>query len=340
MSSAVIFGGCGFIGLYYAEELINQKSYDKIYLVDIKEPEDDFGKSKYKNILATGKVNFLKKDIRENLNDLDINESVNIILNFAAVHREPGHLDHEYFDTNLKGAENICSFSNHHKCNNIIFLSSIAVYGAGDHEKNEETKKLPNTAYGKSKLSAEKIHILWQNADKENRILSICRSGVIFGPGEKGNVARLVSIIKKKLFFFMGNKNIKKAGIYIKELLNILIWVNQKQLSKKIPNIALYNATLFPCPTLEDYSKSISKNLDYSDNFFSIPYFFINSLIILSSFITKNLSSKNNYNYTRLKKLFRSNAIKPSFLLNKKYTFKYDLNSSMEDWKKMNPSDW
>jgi nucleoside-diphosphate-sugar epimerase len=137
MSSAVIFGGCGFIGLYYAEELINQKSYDKIYLVDIKEPEDDFGKSKYKNILATGKVNFLKKDIRENLNDLDINESVNIILNFAAVHREPGHLDHEYFDTNLKGAENICSFSNHHKCNNIIFLSSIAVYGAGDHEKNE-----------------------------------------------------------------------------------------------------------------------------------------------------------------------------------------------------------
>ena len=110
----------------------------------------------------------------------------------------------------------------------------------------------------------------------------------------------------------MGNKNIKKAGIYIKELLNILIWVNQKQLSEKIPNIALYNATLFPCPTLEDYSKSISKNL----------------------------SSKNNYNYTRLKKLFRSNAIKPSFLLNKKYPFKYDLNTSMKDWKKMNPSDW
>ena len=51
MSSAVIFGGCGFIGLYYAEELINQKSYNKIYLVDIKEPEDDFGQSKYKNIL-------------------------------------------------------------------------------------------------------------------------------------------------------------------------------------------------------------------------------------------------------------------------------------------------
>ena len=54
------------------------------------------------------------------------------------------------------------------------------------------------------------------------------------------------------------------------------------------------------------------------------------------SFITKNLKSSSNFSYVRLKKLFRSNSIKPNFLLDMKYPFKYDLSTSMEDWKKTN----
>ena len=59
---------------------------------------------------------------------------------------------HEYFETNVEGSKNICNFADHTTCKNIIFTSSIAVYGTGDYEKNETTKLTPSSAYGKSKL--------------------------------------------------------------------------------------------------------------------------------------------------------------------------------------------
>ena len=34
-----------------------------------------------------------------------------MIFNFAAVHRTPGHEDHEYFETNIRGAENVVTFA-------------------------------------------------------------------------------------------------------------------------------------------------------------------------------------------------------------------------------------
>ena len=33
------------------------------------------------------------------------------VFNFAAVHRTPGHEDHEYFETNINGAENVVAFA-------------------------------------------------------------------------------------------------------------------------------------------------------------------------------------------------------------------------------------
>jgi len=340
MNSAVIFGGCGFIGLYLAEKALDLNLFDNLYLVDIKEPEDNFCKLKYQKLLSSGKVKFLKKDVRKNLKDIAIDGNLTTILNFAAIHREPGHQDYEYGETNINGAKNICDFAKFNNCENIIFTSSIAVYGIGEHEKNETTPTKPSTPYGKSKLESEKVHINWYKEDSANRILSICRPGVVFGAGEKGNVTRLVKFIKKKLFFYMNNKNLKKGGLYIKELINMLIWVNEKQINKKIPNLALYNACMHPCPTIEDFAINISKKVNHSGNFFSLPTFIINFFLFLSFIYTKVLRKNNSLNYYRLIKLFRSNTISPLYLIKNKYNFKYDLNSSFDDWKKFNPKDW
>ena len=46
------------------------------------------------------------------------------------------------------------NFADSVNCKNIIFTSSISVYGSGDHEKDENTKPYPDTPYGKSKLEA------------------------------------------------------------------------------------------------------------------------------------------------------------------------------------------
>lgn len=79
-----------------------------------------------------------------------------IIFNFAAVHRTPGHEDHEYFETNIRGAENVVAFAERHGIKQIVFTSSIAPYGPSEELKSEDTLPTPNSAYGISKLVAEK----------------------------------------------------------------------------------------------------------------------------------------------------------------------------------------
>lgn len=339
MKNVVLFGGCGFIGLNYAEHLFNLKKYDQIFLIDLKKPTNKFLKNKFLYLQKTKKVFFFFSDVRNNLNNLKI-DNIDLILDFAAIHREPGHLDNEYFDTNVIGSQNIINFAKYKNCNNIIFISSISVYGPGDHEKKEQTITKPNTPYGKSKLQAEKKYINWHKENQLNRILTICRPGVVFGPGENGNVTRLIKAVKSRKFLYMGNKNLKKAGIYVKELVSILHWVNRKQKKKELNNFELLNGAFFPCPSLVNYVDAILFSLNEKYYFISIPQKLIKFFIFLTSYITKNISPKSNYNYVRLNKLFRSNFVVPQFLIKKNYIFKYDMKSSMTDWKLINPIDW
>lgn len=337
MKSLVIFGGCGFIGINFAYK--NFQKFDKIFLVDLNKPKNLFLIEKFNNLIETKKVFFISEDIRNDLKNLDIN-NVSLIIDFAAVHREPGHKKEEYFNTNVVGSNNICNFAENKNCNNIIFTSSISVYGSGDHKKNEDTKPLPDTPYGMSKLQSESNYIKWSEKDKKNRILTICRPGVVFGSGEKGNVTRLVKIVKKKLFFFMGNRDLYKSGIYIDELINALIWVNTKQKNKEFNNFVLFNGSFNPCPKLDDYVLAIQETLNINNKIFEIPKKIILKFINLTSFITKNLRSDSSLNFIRLKKLFRSNNVTPNFLIKKNYNFKFNLLSSMREWKQINKTDW
>ena len=169
-----IFGGSGFIGTHIVNLLKEKYPASNIYNLDIRENNHN-GKSKY-----------IHCDVRQPINlniALDQND---IIFNFAAVHTTPGHPDHEYFETNIKGAENVTAFAEKFGIKKILFTSSIAPYGASEEIKTEETLPMPNTPYGISKLVAEKIHMIWQAKNLE-RQLTIVRPGVVFGKGENGN---------------------------------------------------------------------------------------------------------------------------------------------------------
>ena len=339
MKSAVIFGGCGYIGVNFVEFLSKKNEFQFIYLVDIRKPLQNFIKQKFEKIIKQENIEYIETNIKKKIS-LNVKGNVTLIADFAAVHREPGHSKNEYYDTNVKGSENICEFAKYTNCKNIIFTSSISVYGYGDHEKSELTDPNPTTHYGKSKLIAEKNYINWQKNDSNFNILTICRPGVVFGPGETGNVTRLIKVIKKGLFIYMGNKNLKKGGIYIKELINTFFWVNEMQIQGKLNKFEIYNATFEPCPTISDYAKSILNIMNLNKKFISIPKFFIKFTIELTSFITKNLSENSNFHYIRLNKLFISNFIKPKFLLDNNYKFIYNLDTSLNDWKLVNKDDW
>ena len=183
-------GGTGFIGTHLTNLIKDHYPNAQVYNLDIVKPGTPNPVVKdYKPALRDGQKlqsTFIEYDIRKPIENLPFTPTEDdVIFNFAAVHRTPGHEDHEYFETNIRGAENVEAFAEKWNIKKIVFTSSIAPYGAAEELKKETTLPTPNTAYGISKLVAEKIHEKWQNGDATHRQLTIVRPGVVFGKGEK-----------------------------------------------------------------------------------------------------------------------------------------------------------
>jgi GlcNAc-P-P-Und epimerase len=332
LRNCVIFGGTGFIGSHFAQYLIANDLADHVYLADFNplRPYYRFDQSK---------IHSLNVDVRKPIDASLFPSAVMLIANFAAVHREPGHENDEYYETNLYGAENVCAFADKLACEKLIFTSSIAPYGPSETPKDEQSLTAPTSAYGGSKLAAEKIHQIWQMAQAKTRQLVIVRPGVVFGPGEGGNVTRLIKAVTHRYFFYMANKETRKAGVYVKELCNAMWWVLQSQ-KKTGEQVSLFNMSMNPAPSIKNYVDVVCKISAIKRHTPSVPYFLLLLLAYLIELIAKPMGIKSPFSPVRIKKLVHSNHILPNYLINHQYPYLYSLETAFKDWKNDCPEDW
>ena len=200
-------------------------------------------------------VQYIRLDVRKPIDFEFVPTPEDVIFDLAAVHRTPGHPEEAYFETNIRGAENVTAFAEKYGIRKILFTSSIAPYGASEDLKTEETLPTPNTPYGISKLVAEKIHQIWQARDPA-RELTIVRPGIVYGKGEHGNMTRLYRGQKKGYFFYAGRKDTIKACIYVKELVRFFKY---RMLDHSFPGAEIYNCTYEPAYTIEEICDTMQK---------------------------------------------------------------------------------
>lgn len=338
MNCAVIYGGTGFIGTFFAEHLISTGQYAKVYLYDHESIDDKpFPYRRHLLEKIGERIASVKGDVRKEISWTPA-ESVELIANFAAVHREPGHEDHEYYETNLLGAENVCAWAERVGCNRVIFTSSISPYGISEAVKDERSLPVPVTAYGGSKLAAEKIHQVWQ-AGSTSRRLVIVRPGVVFGPGEGGNVSRLIKAVLHRYFFYMGNSTTRKAGVYVKELCNAIWWVLQRQ-DEKRECVSLFNMSMNPGPSIAEYVEAVCRVGGVKRKIPAVPYTVMLAVAYCIDVVAKPLRIRHPFSPVRIRKLVRSNNVLPTYLVENGYVYRYTLESAFLDWKKDCPDEW
>ena len=336
MKSIVIFGGCGFIGSFFAQYLIEKYHVTKVYLYDRELISAKKCTFREKIIESYPEIVTVGGDVMKPINWIP-EESIDLVANFAAVHREPGHEEYEYYECNLLGAENVCA-AERVKCNNIIFSSSIAPYGPSERTRDERSIPVPTTPYGGSKLAAEKIHQIWQ-AKQTERQLVIVRPGVVFGPGEGGNVSRLIKAVRKRYFFYMANRDTRKAGIYVKELCIAMMWVFNSE-KAKAEGVSLVNMSMNPGPSIEEYVNSIARVARIEVWIPSVPRVLLFFIAYSIDFFAKPLGIKHPFSPVRIKKLIHSNNILPTYLVENGYDYTYSLDEAFADWKKDCPEEW
>lgn len=321
----IIFGGSGFIGTHLIHLLKNEvvTEKDKIYVLDIVMPGEE---GVVPGIVEKNEgVEYIRLDVRNPI-DFDFKPTEDdIIFNLAAVHRTPGHEDYEYFETNIKGAENVTAFAEKHNISKVLFTSSIAPYGAAEELKEETTLPTPNTPYGISKLVAEKIHEKWQSVDPE-RELTIVRPGVVYGKGEHGNFTRLYWGIRKRYFFYTGRRDTIKACIYVKELVRFMKY---RMIDNSYPGVDVFNCTFEPAYRIDEICETIMKATDMKRHIMLIPSW----LLMTAARILGPIGGKKvGIHPARVKKLMISTNICGKKLAACDYKFYYTFEESIKDW--------
>jgi nucleoside-diphosphate-sugar epimerase len=340
----VLLGGSGFCGAHLAERLMASGRADTVCLVDLRAPVPGAYTAAFDALLASGRVTYHRGDVRAPLSVPP--GPVDLIVNLAAVHREPGHAPHEYFDTNVPGAHHACQLADATGCPSLVFVSSIAVYGAGDgaHEapRTEASPLAPTSPYGESKKAAEAVHEAWAAADPA-RALAIVRPGVVFGPGEGGNVTRMVQGVQRGRFAFVGSPDVPKAGLYVREFAEAVLFAMDQALAgrgNRGARVVVANLTADPAPTVGAYAQAILAVSGRRRGVPTVPLWAVLPAVTLAYAMARLMGRQPAWHPVRIRKLARPNRIAAEFLRQQAYAWRYPLPEALADWARLRPDEW
>ena len=309
MTRYVVFGGSGFIGTHLCSLLNAVDPSASVLVADIAPPRRA--------------VPFQSCDVRRRIDLPGDGTAPTIIFNLAAIHTTPGHADHEYFEANIRGAENVCDYARRVGARSMVFTSSIAPYGASEERKTEESLPMPTTPYGISKLVAEKIHMIWQ-AEDPGRRLSIVRPGIVFGEYEGGNFTRLYRALSSGLFAYPGRRDTLKAAIYVKDLVRVMV----EMLNAPRASVQLYNGCLKTPPRIDEIVGAMQRVIGRRRYVPRVP---AAPLKAAAWVLGLPGLSRLGFHPDRVTKLMVSTNIDGS-KLDRDYPLRYSLEAALEDW--------
>jgi ADP-L-glycero-D-manno-heptose 6-epimerase len=176
---ALVTGASGFIGANLVKLLINE-NYNVI-AVSRNLPN-------HKNIKNC-------KLIEKNFSDIKFEdmEKIDVLFHFAAITDTTLYDQKKMFEANVYTAERLFRDALRNSCNNIVYASSIAVYGNESLPLIETKTTEPLNVYGRSKKELEEIVGCLLKEYDNSKIIGLRYSNV-YGPGEshKGKSSSMI----------------------------------------------------------------------------------------------------------------------------------------------------
>ena len=196
-----IIGGAGFVGSRLASRFDRSALNYVICDIDTSSRSD----------------NIIHLDVEEHESLKQLN-GFDSIINLAAVHRDDIRPLSRYDDVNVQGAVNVCDAATKSNIKQIVFTSSVAIYGFAPPDTDETGQPNYFNDYGRTKFLAEGVYKVWQAEDPDNRSVVIVRPTVIFGEGNRGNVFNLLEKIASHKFVMFGKGKNRKSMAYVENV--------------------------------------------------------------------------------------------------------------------------
>lgn len=279
----IITGAFGFVGSNISQSLKSEGGHH-LTAIDIASPANSHFDAFY------------------SWNDLDKidQKKVDVIIHLAGKAHDTSNTPEAktYFDINVGLTEKIMDFFLATTASKFIFFSSVKAVADTVEESvlTEAATCNPKTAYGQSKLLAEK-YILEQPLP-EGKTVYILRPCMIHGPGNKGNLSLLYKLAKKGLPWPLGTFENSRSFTSIHNLRFVIMQLLEKPIEGGVYQVADDESL-----STNELIKLMAASLNQKAHIWNIPPAIIQLLAKTGDLLHLPLNSE------RLKKLTESYVV-------------------------------
>lgn len=310
MSIVYITGSSGFVGTHLIEEL----------------------KHDFNNVVN------LDRDQLKNLDLFTIQEGASLVHLAANVHKmeemETGETFEIHKKINYELSKNLfLKFQKESITGKFIFISTVHVFGdrtKGVYRGNETRK--PLTSYAKSKVMAEDELMDMANNLVFKGQLTILRLPMVYGPGNKGNILKLIKCANKKIPLPFKCFTRLRSMVFVKNVAFVICKILNRQ--KKL------SATCYFVTDSDDQSSSslyngIFNTLNSRNGSYYVPLFILQLICKFFDLIESIFSRKLPLNSRVLSRLldefrFDGNLISEEIGCSLPYDFKNSISETIK----------
>lgn len=204
-----VTGATGFI----ATHLVNKLVADGQHVRALARQTSNLG-----GLVKAPGLEICRGDIMDPPSLLQLAEGMDVLIHCAAaLHFVPKDKNdiRYYYDVNIGGTENTIKAAVQCGVKQFIHISSTAAMGDYYNAERDETAVCaPESDYGKSKLGAEQA----VNEYQGKLPITIIRPGVVYGPGDRGTVLKMIRYIDKGIFRHIGDGLNRKTLVAVENV--------------------------------------------------------------------------------------------------------------------------
>lgn len=212
MQSIMVVGATGFIGKHLVNKLLDMGKNVTIFILKNDSMPTEWQK----------KVSVIRGNITDKTTTKGIFDKIDIVFHLAAhVHdfSTSKEQENKHYLINVEGTRNLLQEASKANIKQFIFFSSIKAMAENSmHPIDESFSPTPLTPYGKSKLAAEKLVEEYSLKSGFNSV--ILRFPMVYGPGNKGNIYKMIEAIDKNRFILIGRGLNKRSIVYVDNIID------------------------------------------------------------------------------------------------------------------------
>jgi len=173
----------------------------------------------------------------------------------AHVFRAGSRPSRDFHTVNVLGTRNVMTAAFRCSVRHVVLISSVSVYGGATRGPRDETCPCaPEGPYAASKLESERTAI--EAAQGAGIRLTILRMATLYGSGDPGNVARLIRLIDRSRFVWIGSGSNRKSLVHKEDAARACF----ASVIAPGPDVELFNVSSLPV-TMREIVETIGKAL-------------------------------------------------------------------------------